>query len=136
MKTEIYYKEDDLERFLEPLEWLLDVMKDTNKYKAEYKLLKEMNDKFTKILQKQGYKIKHIHPINNQRYTIITGRENSPNIMILYKSRWFEKFGEKFERYGEKRGEGDSINVEDLETAEKYNVERLYMVRRCHFLPY
>jgi hypothetical protein len=85
-----------------------------------------------KFLEKQNYKWGNLHYLNKDRYCIAFGREGRPNICIVLKKAWFEKFGEKGfvnEQTGlVERGIGDSLNVEDIREMVQRDVKKIYVV--------
>lgn len=85
-----------------------------------------------------GYRYEQAIPINKGRYQIIRG---TPNLLLIYKERWFEKYGEMLKYKGTK-GIGDSVNQEDLQKAEARGCRliirvdpelRLYAITLPHF---
>lgn len=80
-------------------------------------------------LEKEGYKINSVMPINMSRYIIIKGSLNGEahNILISYKREFFFNFGIMFREQGYK-GMGDSYNVEDLKIAVRNEVKELFSI--------
>lgn len=80
-------------------------------------------------LQKQGFRINNVLPINQHRYIIVKGEQddNPKNILIYFKRDVFFNFGIQFKQKGEK-GVGDTINSEDIKKAIMHNVEDIYSV--------
>ena len=74
-------------------------------------------------LEKNGFKLKKVIPINHNRYIIVIGKPN--NILIMYKRDVFHNFGEMF-RYKGFYGCGDTINIKDLREAVRHNVKEIY----------
>ncbi len=79
--------------------------------------------RFIDTIVKQGFIIKNVLPINNNRYCIVLGEEKA--IMFMYKREVFRNFGIKFRSKGYS-GVGDSINCEDLKKALRNNVQEIY----------
>ena len=76
-------------------------------------------------LQKNGFKLDKVIPINNNRYIIAIGKPG--NILIMFKRDVFHNFGEKF-YYKGYRGVGDSVNCKDLREAVRHNVKEIYTI--------
>ena len=97
----------------------------------ELKQLSDMNvanfsasyKRFMDKLVHDGFKIKNVMPINNNRYCIIFGEEKT--IMFMYKKEVFFNFGSMFRSKGY-TGVGDSINKIDLQKALISGVEEIY----------
>src|SRR3990167_9465531 len=91
-----------------------------NEFENAYKIV-------LKELRKRGYRWTHLYPINFNRYIIVEGVEGQINLMIMFKREVFFNLGRQFSKYG-KYGVGDTINVDDLKTAVRNNVSRLYTI--------
>jgi len=85
--------------------------------------------KLLATLEKDGFGIKYIHPVNQNRYFIIDGTLNDERypIMITFKRDTFHNFGAQFRKKG-MSGVGDSINVEDLKNAARHEVSYIYAI--------
>lgn len=88
---------------------------------AQKRLLRKLVD--------NGFKIKVVFPINERRYTIITGLQDNEEkrIFLMFKKEFFHNFGIELRHLGA-RGQGETINVEDLKTALKLGVTDIYSV--------
>lgn len=76
-------------------------------------------------LQKKGFKLDQVIPINKNRYIIAIGKPH--NLLIMYKRDIFYNFGVKF-YYKGYRGVGDSVNCKDLREAVRHNVKEIYTI--------
>jgi len=76
-------------------------------------------------LDKRGFQTKTTKPINKGRYRIFYGKET---ILVAFKTEWFNAFSKIFWDQGA-RGQGDSINVEDLKYALKEGVTTIYTIK-------
>ncbi|MEK7179946.1 MAG: hypothetical protein AAB706_00560 [Patescibacteria group bacterium] len=98
---------------------------------AQKRLIKKLVD--------NGFKIKIVFPINERRYTIITGIQDNEEkrIFLMFKKEFFHNFGMEFRHLGA-TGQGDTINVEDLKTALRLEVTDIYSVYPngiCYTIP-
>lgn len=80
-------------------------------------------------LERRGYLVNFVEPINQGRYLIIKGSlyENPHNILILYKREPFFSFGEILKEYGAV-GTGESINLVDVKLALQNNVTEVFLI--------
>jgi len=76
-------------------------------------------------LESEGFQIKEVKPINENRYLIAKGFRKA--ILITYKREPFYNFGSMFRKEGFK-GVGDSLNIEDLKTAIQNKVKTIYTI--------
>ena len=78
-----------------------------------------------KKLVQNGFPLKNIIPINNNRYSIITSQKK--RILLKFTRDTFHTFSSMFYQEGAE-GEGDTINENDLDTAIKLGVTEIYSV--------
>ena len=76
-------------------------------------------------LEKDGYRLLSILPVNNRRYMIV--KAEPENFMIMYKREVFYNFGIQFRNKGY-HGVGDTINCTNLQTAIKNKVNRIFTI--------
>ena len=79
--------------------------------------IQTFNGAYTRLvreLQKRGFIIRGVYPVNDRRYMILKGE--TENILIAFKREPFRNFGKILGDQGAK-GMGDSINVEELKKA-------------------
>jgi hypothetical protein len=98
---------------------------------AQRRLLKRLID--------NGFKLKIVFPINQNRYSIITGiKDDQPkNILLVYKRDFFHNFGIELRHLGAV-GLGETLNSEDIKTALRMQVEDIYFVYpsgSCYTMP-
>jgi len=72
-----------------------------------------------------GFQLKDIVSINRSRYVILVGISRS--ILLTFKRDPFFTYGDKFKNLG-KKGYGDTINCEDLDTAMRLQVTHIISV--------
>ena len=77
------------------------------------------------ILEKQGYRVRAVFPINFSRYIIVQGKPE--NILITFKTDVFRSFGVMFKHF-RSHCVGDSINCEDLKKSIQFNVTKIYTI--------
>lgn len=75
-------------------------------------------DRTKDVLFNCGYRYESTERLNRGRYQILKGCKDYTgiNILLIYKTEWFLKFGEKLKDMGAS-GIGETINQEHLETA-------------------
>lgn len=79
--------------------------------------------RFINKLIQDGFRVKNVMPINDNRYCIVFGEEKT--IMFMYKKQVFFNFGLMFRSKGY-TGVGDSINLEDIKKALIHEVVEVY----------
>ena len=74
-----------------------------------------MFEQARRILGNCGYRYRDVEHINKQRYQILKGikEHEGLNILLVYKSEWFLKFGELLKHQGA-MGIGETINKSHL----------------------
>lgn len=81
--------------------------------------------KVCKLLEKKGYEIEETIEINSGRYIIC--KTDKGSFLIVYKREFFLTFGKMFKNEGA-TGIGETINREDLITANRVGVRNLIFV--------
>ncbi len=74
------------------------------------------------LRDKLNYQWNNIHPLNKNRYCVVTGE---PTVAILLKREPFYTFGKKFRDQGAS-GVGDTINTKHLKEFVQWGVEMIY----------
>jgi len=77
------------------------------------------------LLQKDGFKLDKIMPINQSRYIIIIGEPE--NSLVIFKKDFFHTFGRKFKDQGQS-GVGETINCKELKKSILNNVSNIYII--------
>tara|TARA_Y100000310_G_scaffold345849_1_gene471315 strand:+ start:2107 stop:2535 length:429 start_codon:yes stop_codon:yes gene_type:complete len=78
-----------------------------------------------------NYKWSHIVTLNKSRYYVAFGFNDCPNVAILFKTQWYESYGDnKFinDNGQVETGIGDSINSEHIKQMIEQGVKDIYTV--------
>ena len=79
-----------------------------------------------------NYNWSHIVTLNKSRYYVVFGSNGLPNVAILFKTQWYESYGDNEfinEETGTiEKGIGDSINSEHIKQMIEQGVKEIYTV--------